>query len=273
MSEQGCTRPEVGDLLAAYELNLLEAEDRLRFESHLETCAWCVEELYAHAPCSEDLLTAPGRHAATLRRASRASDSGFAVQFRAMLRRLLQPRVLAPVGTVAAVALALVLLMPGDLMTPGAAGLAIVEPLPYQTLDLRGGADSDLAGLLAGGLQRYADGDYAGAARDLAAAWAAAGTDETWSDRSQAALYLGLSLLLDQRPDEALAPLRVAGASRLLPVAERGRWYLAQAHLLREDPRASVPLLESLLQSPVYGDPASDQLHAVREICDTPAGE
>ena len=133
---------------------------------------------------------------------------------------------------------------------------------------MRGGAGQNLDQLLAAGMDQYVTGNYRDAAALLRSVLDAAHADEDWADRYQTALFLGLCLLLDERPDEALEPLETATESELLPIAERGKWYLAQAHLLREDPQASLPLLESLLSSPVYKVQAEAQLQSVREICD-----
>ena len=56
-SEHGCTKPNLGDLLAAYELGALEGPDQARFEAHMEECPACQEELYLGAPASEALRT------------------------------------------------------------------------------------------------------------------------------------------------------------------------------------------------------------------------
>lgn len=267
-TEHGCTRPEIGDLLGAYELGLLETADRQRFETHLEDCAACLEDLYQGAPAAETLRADPGRFKAVLDDA--AAGPSPAVRLGRFLSRLLRPRVLAPLGAVAAVALALLVLLP-DGMVPSAR-LAVIDPLPWEGLDLRGGPDRQADRLLAEGMQQYAAGNYEGAAAALGSAYAAAGADEAWTDRDQTALFLGLSLLLDDRPTEATTALETAAISPLLPIAERGRWYLAQAHLLRGEPQAALTLLESLLNSPVYADRAATQLQSVREICDNPDG-
>jgi Putative zinc-finger len=266
MSEQGCTRPELGDLLSAYEMGLLDAPDQLRFESHLEGCSTCAEDLYSGAVASEEMRANPGRYAAAMNAAAGSVEPTLWDRAARFFGRFLQPRVLAPVGAVAAIALLLMVFQPGGI--PSSADLALIDPLPYQGLQLRGGPGQDLDQLLAAGMEQYAAGNYEAAAGSLASVWEAAYANDEWSDRHQTALFLGLSLLLDERPDEAIRPLQAATEAMLLPIAERGTWYLAQAHLLREDPRASLPLLESLLNSPVYGVPAETQLHSVREICD-----
>ena len=266
MSEHGCTKPDLGDLLSAYELGLLEGPDQARFEAHLEDCPACQEDLYAGAVASEALRTEPGRYGAVLAAAARAGEPSLRDKLGGLWHRLSRPRVLVPVGAAAAVVLVLMVFQPGSL--PSSADLAVIVPLPYQELQLRGGPGQELDQLLAEGMKQYAAGDYAAAAASLGSVWTEARAAEDWPDRLQTALFLGLCLLLDDRPDEAIDPLSAATGSTLLPIAERGKWYLAQTHLLREDPQASVPLLESLLNSPVYGTRAATQLQSVRQICD-----
>ena len=275
MSEHGCISPRVGDLLGAYEMGLLAAAERQTFEQHLAECPACLEELYEGAVAAEALRADPRHYAEMLRDAARATEPSRADKLGRLLRQFVRPRMLGSVASVAAVAVALMIFLPTQLPTqlPTTAGLAVIEPLPYQTLQLRGGPGGELEQLLASGLEHYAAGDYRAAAGKLAPVWEQAGGDEEWNDRHQAALFLGLCLLLEERPGEALAPLAAARKAALLPVAERGTWYLAQAHLLRDEPLESLPLLESLLKSPVYGDRAAAQLLSVREICDTSHGE
>ena len=205
-----------------------------------------------------------------LRNAARDAEPSALEKLGAMIQRLIQTRVLIPVGAVAAIAVLLMVFQPAQMLS--SADLAVIDPLPYQGLELRGGPGQDLDQLLASGMEQYAAGNFALAAASLGSVWAQAAADVEWSDRHQTALFLGLCLLLDERPDEALEPLTSATDSFLLPIAERGTWYLAQAHLLREDPQASLPLLESLMGSPVYGDQAASQLHSVRQICDNQYG-
>ncbi len=254
-------------------MGLLEKKDQSRFEAHLEQCPACQEDLYAGATASEKLRADPGRYAGMLAGSAEANEASLLSWASSLLKRLLLPRVLVPVSAVLAVAVMVMIFQPGQL--PLAGSLAIIEPLPYQELELRGSGDTqELDLLLAEGMKNYASGDYETAAVSLGIAWteAEAASGEEWAGRHQTALFLGLCLLLDDRPDEALAPLTSATESILLPIAERGKWYLAQAHLLREDPRASLPLLESLLSSPVYGTSATDQLQSVRKFCNNSYG-
>ena len=84
---------------------------------------------------------------------------------------------LAPVTAVAAVAL-LLFFLPQDRL-PSSADLAVIEPLPYQGLQLRGGQSRDLDRLLTDGMEQYAAGHYGAAAASLGSVWAMARDDQS----------------------------------------------------------------------------------------------
>ena len=69
-----CTDPKLGDLLAAYELGLLAGPDQARFETHLNDCPACQEELYQGAPTAESLRADPGRYADLMAGALKAGE-------------------------------------------------------------------------------------------------------------------------------------------------------------------------------------------------------
>ena len=128
MFEQGCTNPDLGDLLSAYEMGLLEQKDQTRFETHLVECPVCLEDLYDGAVASEALRADPGRYARVLAAAARSTQPSLLDRLGSFFSGLLRPRVLAPVGVVAAMALFLMVFQPGQL--PSSAGL---RPRPHQT--------------------------------------------------------------------------------------------------------------------------------------------
>jgi hypothetical protein len=73
-----------------------------------------------------------------------------------------------------------------------------------------------------------------------------------------------VSLILDDRPAAAVPHLEHAASSSVRPVADRARWYLAQAHLLLDAPVAARRHLELLAgTSPAYGERATRQLTTI----------
>ncbi len=250
MSERSTTDLRPCELLAAYEMGLLDEVDRRRFEDHLADCTDCLDELYSLAPVCTALTAAPGLFAT-------ATDG------RPEPRRLLryleifwQPRVLAPLAAVAS--LALLLLLPA---TPRWSQLASLEPLPYTSVTVRGG-DDEGSRLFTAGMARYTRREYGPAADILLQA--AAVLDTALGDGlimpatspDQARLYAGVSLLLDDRPAAAKAPLQTAAGDPLPPISENARWYLTQACLLTDRPDSADLLLKGLVDSPVYGSRA-----------------
>lgn len=269
MSEHlDCTDPGRGDLLTAYEWGLLEGAERRSFEDHLAACSRCLEELYAFAPAGLAMRERTADLAAAAEAGLRSSHAGGPQRWRRALGRLLQPRILIPAVVTAA---ALVLMIVPTLRRDAPLSeLAVLDPLPYERIEVRG-ARTEGARLFQQGMQAYLQRDYAGAARTLAEAAAALDRDPPAAGRPgdtvrrQAGLYLGVSLLLDGRAQAALEPLAAAATDPLPPVAERGRWYLAQAYLVCGQEVQARQALALLQDSPVYGTAATRQLQALQE--------
>jgi len=241
--------PRSADLLAAYELGLLDADDRVRVENALAEQPDLLDDLYDAAPETQLLLADPGRFAGAARAALDTPP-----RWRTWLDTLSRPRVLAPVALAAA--LAAVMLWP-DGAPRYLTELADPRPLPAIQLELRSGAAEADAGYHQA-MAAYIDGRWHEAAAGFATALAAA--EPAWGHRDQAHLYAGSSLLLAERPLDALASLQAAAASPLPPVREQARWQLAQAHLLMGQADAAREHLDALRGSPVFGDRVTDLL-------------
>jgi hypothetical protein len=258
MSHENAHPTRADDLLAAYELGLLNETDRLRFEQATLDDPDLLDELFDHASAAQALREDPERFASLLRETLREADPSLAERLTGWLNAFLQPKVLAPVVVAAAAVFALVVLPDGDDLRK----IAVLDPAPYVQVDVRG-AESDAATLYFAAMTRYADERY-GEAADLLDEALAAG-DETWHQATQARLYLGVSRLLDGDPEAALAPLGVSAASSQLAVAEPSRWYRAQAYLLIGDAPAAREALQGLVDSPVFGARAAAQLERLDE--------
>ena len=251
------------DLLAAYELGLLEEAERTGFEEHLPGCPDCLESLYTMAPLTEAMRQEPGRFVDAMEKAARRS------LWQRLTARLFTPAglgVAAPV--VAAAVLAFVVLMPGDPGSDAWLDLAVLEPAPYTQLDLRGARQDQAAALFQQGMAAYAGGRYGEAAASLAQAdQALAGLSA--QDRpsghvlEQVALYRGISLLLDGQAAAAAVILEKTADSPLPPIAQQARWYLAQARLADGHPQAATAQLEALADSPVFGERARQQIQEI----------
>ncbi len=262
MSERNDTRTlRAADLLAAYELGLLAEEDRLRFERGTLDDPALLDELFAYAPEAQALRDDPVRYRRALQAALRQAEPSPVERLAGWLRALLSPRVLVPAVVAAAAVFVLVVMPDGDDLRR----IAVLEPVPYVQVDTRG-AEFDAALLFHEAMSHYTSTRYGDAARLLDEALAAG--DESWHQAAQARLYLGVSRLLDGDPAAALSPLRDAAGSSQIAIAERSRWYLAQAYLLTGEADAAREALHSLSDSPVFGDDAAKQLVALESLGD-----
>ena len=248
------------DLLAAYEMDLLPDGERRRFEDHLAACEDCLEELYAMAPLTRQLKTAPAAYADRIARTLAATRPSPWRRLRAAFAPGGRLGYLVPAILTAALAIAV--LWPQPQTRSRWAGLADLEPLPWVHIEVRGGETDTARTLYADGMTAYGEGRYAVAAEQLADA--AAGLPAGSAERQQAVLYQGVALLLDGDAAGAIAPLQTATEASLRPVADRGRWYLVQAYLLTGQVAPARGILDTLRGSPVYGDRAGDLLHALQ---------
>ena len=261
MSRVECVDPKTGQWLPGYELGLLAEDERVRFEDHVLGCDSCREELYAMAPYSATMILDPGEVVRLAGRAPHpAPDRGSVLSraldwFRSKEGNWVPSRVLAPVGAFAAIAL-VIFLRAG---APSVSDLARVEPVPYVTLQTRDVDVESAAELFREGMGHYVDGRWGEAAVYLEDALGRA--DDAWPDRETAGFYLGLSLLLADEPARAVSHLKRASESEILPVADRGSWYLAQTFLKLGDGDRATEVLRSLAESsPAYADEAAEQL-------------
>ena len=251
------------DLLTAYEMGLLEERERALFEAHLPECPDCLDEMYAMAPATETLRRDPGGYAQAMVPARGAS------LLKRLLKKLFSPAGLGLAAPVAVAAvLAVVLLLPEKEATYSWSDLAVLEPAAYTRLDLRSGARSEAATLFQEGMDAYTAGHFRTAASTLDRAFI--GLSELPAAQrpgghvlDQVALYRGVSHLMAGHDQQAVATLEQAAGSALSPIAERAAWYLAQAHLAGGRPEAAGQELQKLLNSPVYGEQAQEQLEQI----------
>jgi len=251
------------DLLAAYELNILEEAERRLFETHLPDCPDCLEELFAHAPVVTELLREPGLYAGRMTRPQ--SDPSLWNRLAAIFRR--QPaRVVAPL--LVAALLAFVVFLPRNEASPFP-GLARTDAPAYSVIPVRSGATADWQPLWQEGMLLYVAEEFAAAAARLEQAvplleQAVAADPHQRRHLDNARFYLGASRMLTGDADAAVPPLEAAATSHLPPVRQKSLWYLAQVHLLQDDPDGALAVLAPLESSPVYGPRARDQVAAIR---------
>jgi hypothetical protein len=282
-----CTDPDAGRLLAAYDAGILDPQEQVGFERHVESCEACREELFEIAPHMALLHQHPGSAATALGRLGPLAEGAGAPRhapnrWLAALRSLWAPPArpaarrwwwAALVPAVAAAVLVAVFL--GEHGDSGRwAALAEREALPFTRMETRAPGDPTVADFDAG-MDLYLAADYAAAAAKLA------GTERR-IDRQridpavksfpparllqradQAALYAGIAFLLADRGDSARVHLDRAAHARMASVADHARWYLAQAALLEGEPQAASEQLRLLSDSPAYSERAAAKLTAI----------
>ncbi len=247
------------DLLAAYEMGLLQDQDCVSFENHLPDCNDCMEELFAMAPAALEMRSNPGQYARVMKQALAKPRGSLLDGFGNLLSRLFNVRVMVPLALTAAVALFMINPFSGS---DSLSSLVNLQALPYTHIDVRAGG-SDIAGQdFAAGMSFYQQTDYCAAAPLIAKA-----VEEgikPGAVRDQGTLYAGVSYLLCEQPDVAISLLKLSAASDIPPVAQKSLWYLGQGHLLNDNPVAAKAALESLSDSPVYGDQARNLLEKIK---------
>ena len=246
------------DLLAAYELDLLDTDERIRFEAATRDNPELLEELFDMAPGIEAMRDDPARYAALARKELAAQEPGLMERISGWFAVLSQPRFAAPL-VISAGALALMLLLPdGD---KALRNFAILEPMATSSYEVRAGAP-EADELYHDAIDAYLDTRWADAASTLESALAAADAD--WGRADQARLYLGSSLLLDGRADVAAPVLELAVSSPLPPISERAAWQLIQARLVLGDAEGARSTLAGLTSSPVFGTRAKELLESLK---------
>ncbi len=259
-----CARPELAALIARYEHDLLDADERRRLEDHLLECDTCFSELERgarvagalrdHAPAllralnrgraeaGVETVVEAGVEAAVEAGVETGVETGprlhplrgFAQTLVAGLRR---PAVLAPVLAAAVVAVVLLRPHPGrpDItqwasFPTDVAVSTEVRGEEVRDVDVRGEEVPDtpaaaLDQLLAAGRGHIAAGNYASAERFLRAA------REREPESPEAAWLYGLALALNGAPERAIAPLELAATSPDSAARAMALWVLANCHL------------------------------------------
>ncbi len=245
------------DLLAVYELDLLDNDERIRFEAATRDNPELLEELFDMAPGIEAMRDDPGRYAAIARKELAVREPGLMERLSGWFSAMSQPRFAVPL-VISASAVALMLLVPGG--DKALRDYAILEPMATSTYEVRAGAPA-ADELYHAAIDAYLDTRWADAASTLESALAVAADD--WGRADQARLYLGSSLLLDGRADVAAPVLELAVSSPLPPIRERAAWQLVQARLILGDAEGARSALAGLTSSPVFGTRAKELLESL----------
>jgi len=251
----GCTNEKQGNLLAAYEMGMLEDTNKAVFESHLKDCKACCNELYDSAPVANELQAHPGLYGDMLKPQAAAQPEKSLFD---KIREMFTVKTLVPIAVVASLIIMVISLgTESDVRK-----LAIVEKMAYVSIDVRS-TDSELAAeYFASAMNAYQEGQYAVAVEELKLS--IENGDSDWVGWDQAHMYLGVSLMMNNQPDQAIEYLTVVKDGSSLPLVEKGSWLLAQANLQAGNKDQAIELLADLIiNGVVYADKAAEQLHEI----------
>ena len=248
-----CARIAADELAERYLLGGLADEEREAYEAHFFECERCFAELRALEMLRTDLervtvSTPPERKPATRVRAWAPAIAATVVLGAGLaLWSAKTSREEPPPDAPRDAALSQPSPQPAgpDRPTPADARvleLARVEPPQYIPLTLRARAD-DARVRFDEAMLAYARGDYAGAAAGLAEVAAAEPSN------ARARVFLGVSYLMRDRPQEAITVLQQAVALRDPAYQDDVQFFLAKALIRTGDLEAASRTLDALIRS------------------------
>jgi len=236
---------EQRDRLVEFARGALSAHDADALIEHTQACSACSEEFDVLAGVTRALDREAAARAAPGRGAAR--------------RWTWTPRRLSAAAAVL-LAGALGLWFAGGPGPRALSDLARIDPVPFVEGALRGGAPEREPRFRAA-MEAYSSGDFAAAAPALAALLVEDADDH------KLRIYLGISYLNLGRTAEAIAALEPARAGAGGLLGERALWYLAMAHLLREDGAAAQSAFEELAaRRGSYRKNAEEMLEKLKEL-------
>ena len=272
-----CANPNDGSLLLQYTLNLLDEEDRYRFEVHMMSCEFCRLELSKGDP-ETAFIGARKEHIVEALHEEGISFEGLKEELIAVKRKksvfqdflrdisekiawLSRPRVLVPAGVIAGVLLMVLLLKHSE---PDNAYLSMLsfDKFPCQELSTRAPAPTfSISPLFTAGMKAYTENDYGNATKILKEA-----TQES-PDKWDYWFYLGMSYYLDKQAEPAIAALLKADKLNQYALEVEIKWFLAQSYLLNKDSNSALVLLRWLEDKPgEYSSRANNLVKAIQEV-------
>lgn len=238
-----CTDPEIGKLIFMYELKLLSGDERERFEDHLLSCEYCMDEVWRFSPViagmekhREQILAELEREEAveTLPRPYIEKNLGLFV----WLPSLFRP---APIGIAFAVAIVAFIALVSLYPRLNYSSLAEISREPFPSISFMGEADS-LAGarLFSQGMAFYRNGNDSAAVHSLRQALRLDSTN------AAALFYLGISCMQLGQLDAATAAFAKGLALNDSLYHERLLWYDGNARLARNDDVRALRRFEAI---------------------------
>jgi len=250
-----CDHAEREEMVEKYLTSRLSPQDQEAFEEHYFSCSRCFDSVETYRALQAELKEAASA-----------------------IRTEPLPRVIpwrwawaAGVATVAVVVTLVVWLRPPapelaprapvvvapPPSSPSLTELARVEPPPYIPATLRGAADRATQHFRAG-MQHYAKEDFRGALPDLRAA------AKLNPKAPEIQFFLGISYLISEQTDRAIAHLRATVALGESPYLEESYFYLAKAFLRKEDIEAAQDALQKTVK--LHGEREHEAQELLRQL-------
>lgn len=240
-----CIDPNVGKLITLYEFGELSGEDKRKFETHLLSCDYCFQSLYALSPVVERMRENPERFLAEAKK-SKPSWIKLKEQIIALTSDWIETIGRVPafvqIAIPTAVAVGVLLLV---FIRPAAqlADLARLEPVPYRSLQTKAGAlPKEADRLFEEGMTAYVQKNYTGAIDKLALAVRQDSTNAGFH------FYSGLCYLLSDSVDLAIAHFQRAIALGGGAVLEKAYWYLGNAWLRKGERNAALEAFRKVVE-------------------------
>lgn len=265
-----CDRVERDGIADRYLLRRLSDEDRDAFEAHYFECERCFGDVRSLEAIGEELKATDQRLAGVQRPTVRWMPgvaaaaavvlvAGTFVWLRSPSTPDRSPTTAPPSASEAPILEA----PDAEPEAPPAsadlsiAQLARIEPPPFEPPTLRGAPDEATAGFLRG-MERYRQADYAGAIADLR------GASQLDPQAPHVLFFLGVSYLLSGQEIAAIDRLEATIALGDSAYFEEAHWYLAKAHVRRNNLTAAKAMLRDL--SGLRGPGSGDARHLLAQI-------
>jgi len=271
-----CTNSSAGALLTQYALNLLNEEDRCRFEEHVMSCESCRQELLEFDP----MLGAIGARREQVVNALHEQGISFeslkaellSTKKRGMPRNVSRPlsgtmaslfrfRILVPAAALAVIALLILSFPNGSERVNPYLPILSFDKFAYQEMPSRAmSAAPSTDSLFSKAMAAYNANDYKSAEQLLLNA-----TQESPNEWS-IWFFLGVTYYLDKQAAPAIAALLQADSLNRYALEIETKWYLAQAYLLNNDPEKALPYFLWIQEKPgEYASRAEALATAIRE--------
>lgn len=242
LHECKCIDVSRGNLIAQYELGVLDDEDRDLFEEHLMDCEFCRNELAELSPVTHLLRKHQPAISATLRAEAEEmiNDNppvpvGLNVFerigrfFGDIKESLSLPRVYAPALVVATVVVVFAVVLYHNAVQNPYTEYLTFEPLAYTEMTLRGEESVETEQVFNQGMKEYCSGHFSQAANILEDA--VKQSPKTWKYW----MYLGICQYLSRQPQQAIDALKKADELTKYAFKSEIRWYLFQSYILNQD--------------------------------------